>query len=299
MKTRCTLMLVAGLPIAVAHADQTLYALTSPTSPRLVTLDSQTGSVLTSDTVTGHEALFGGLAIDAAGDLYSIDGYNDADSDRLFRIDPLTGAGTVVGETRFNWNFRNVTVDPTTDVLYGSRDNALYTLDRATGLGTLIANITGPSLDQLTTFAINGMGVAYGTDIGETSLFRIDLATGAAEHLGNLENDGIRKWYNDLTFDENDVLWGAHSQDRQVQTIDIDTVQASFQFAGSYVGLQFEGGAGCPADLDGDGDADADDFFAYLDLFAAGDLGADIDGDGDLDADDFFGYLDLFSAGCP
>ena len=57
--------------------------------------------------------------------------------------------------------------------------------------------------------------------------------------------------------------------------------------------------AGCPADLDGDGDADVDDFFAYLDGFAAGDLDVcDIDGSGDCDADDFFGYLDLFAAGC-
>ncbi len=56
--------------------------------------------------------------------------------------------------------------------------------------------------------------------------------------------------------------------------------------------------ADCPADLDGDGDADADDFFTYLDLFAAGDDRADIDGDGDLDAEDFFGYLDLFTRLC-
>ena len=56
---------------------------------------------------------------------------------------------------------------------------------------------------------------------------------------------------------------------------------------------------GCPADLDGDGDADADDFFAYLDGFASGDLDAcDLDGDADCDADDFFDYLDLFAVGC-
>ncbi len=54
----------------------------------------------------------------------------------------------------------------------------------------------------------------------------------------------------------------------------------------------------CPADLDGDGDADADDFFMYLDLFAAGDDRADIDGDGDLDAKDFFAYLGLFTEPC-
>ena len=55
----------------------------------------------------------------------------------------------------------------------------------------------------------------------------------------------------------------------------------------------------CPADLDADCDADADDFFIYLDAFAASDLDTcDIDGDGDCDADDFFDYLDLFSQGC-
>ncbi len=51
-------------------------------------------------------------------------------------------------------------------------------------------------------------------------------------------------------------------------------------------------------DVDGDGDSDGDDFFLYLDLFAAGDECADIDGDGDIDGDDFFGYLDLFVVGC-
>ncbi len=56
---------------------------------------------------------------------------------------------------------------------------------------------------------------------------------------------------------------------------------------------------GCDADIDGDGDADADDFFDYLDAFAADDLDiCDINGDGYCDADDFFGYLDQFAAGC-
>ncbi len=54
----------------------------------------------------------------------------------------------------------------------------------------------------------------------------------------------------------------------------------------------------CEADLDSDGDIDADDFFSYLDFFAAGDLLADINGDGRIDSDDFFGYLDGFVEGC-
>lgn len=55
----------------------------------------------------------------------------------------------------------------------------------------------------------------------------------------------------------------------------------------------------CAADLDGDGDVDADDFFSYLDSFAADDLPVcDIDADGDCDADDFFDFLDDFARGC-
>lgn len=61
----------------------------------------------------------------------------------------------------------------------------------------------------------------------------------------------------------------------------------------------YEFQVGCTADFDNDGDLDSEDFFAFLDAFANGDLSADIDGDGDLDAEDFFAYLDLFVLGCP
>jgi len=54
----------------------------------------------------------------------------------------------------------------------------------------------------------------------------------------------------------------------------------------------------CPADITGNGVLDADDFFAYLDLFAAGDEAADLTGNGVVDSNDFFAYLDLFVAGC-
>ncbi len=54
----------------------------------------------------------------------------------------------------------------------------------------------------------------------------------------------------------------------------------------------------CHADFDSDGDLDSDDFFHYIDLFAAGNPGADIDGDRDLDSDDFFAFLELFQLGC-
>ena len=57
-------------------------------------------------------------------------------------------------------------------------------------------------------------------------------------------------------------------------------------------------GEGCPADITGNGVVDADDFFGYLDLFAAGDSRADLDANGVIDSADFFAYLDLFVIGC-
>ncbi|MCC5785873.1 MAG: SBBP repeat-containing protein [Phycisphaerales bacterium] len=56
---------------------------------------------------------------------------------------------------------------------------------------------------------------------------------------------------------------------------------------------------GCPADLNGDGVVDADDFFLFLQLFAAGDPRADFNGDGVIDANDFFAFLAAFAAFAP
>jgi len=53
--------------------------------------------------------------------------------------------------------------------------------------------------------------------------------------------------------------------------------------------------AAAPADLDGDADTDSDDFFLFLERFAAGDPDGDFDRDGDHDAEDFFAFLDAFT----
>ncbi len=50
-----------------------------------------------------------------------------------------------------------------------------------------------------------------------------------------------------------------------------------------------------PADIDSSGNVDAEDFFGYLDYFAAGADDADITSNGSIDAADFFAYLDLFA----
>lgn len=53
-----------------------------------------------------------------------------------------------------------------------------------------------------------------------------------------------------------------------------------------------------PADMNADGLIDADDFFLFLQYFAAGDARADLNGDELVDANDFFIYLNKFALGC-
>ena len=217
------LFALSVLAASAARAD-VLYATSSYINPNLITVDPQTGLIQTSVPITNMEALFGGLCDDGV-NMFSIDGYNDGNPDRTFRIDPTTGSGLVVGNTNFNWNFRTCDVLRTSGVLYGATDNRLYTLDTLTGAATLVANLSSPpNLDQLTAMAISSTGEAFVTDIGGTSLFRLDLSTGAMTFIGHTN---IGNWLNDLSFDSTGQLWGVKSGGG-LYTIDTTTAVATF-----------------------------------------------------------------------
>ncbi len=62
--------------------------------------------------------------------------------------------------------------------------------------------------------------------------------------------------------------------------------------------IHYQLGAFCRPDLNGDEVLDADDFFLFLQYFAAGDLRVDFNSDGVLDANDFFIFLNQFHLGC-
>lgn len=280
--------------VASACAGDTLYALAGPTSPVVYTLDPSTGSTINAVFVFGHEALFGGLGA-GNGVLYSIDGYNDANNDRLFSIDPATGSGTVVGPTGENWNFRCVDVHPSTGVIYATRDNALYTMNPTTGAATLVSNLTGPTLDQLTAFAIAPNGTAFGTDIGDTGLFAINLATGAMSHVGDVGGSG--NWFNDLAFNSAGVLYGARSQGN-VYTVDTSTALETFAFSGQFNGLAFVSD-GCYADCDGNGTLNVFDYICFGSAYAASDPYADCDGNTAFNIFDYICFGNAYAAGCP
>jgi hypothetical protein len=287
-----------GLAIApVAVAQEVLYAINDYISPSLLQIDPANGNVLDSHTVTGHESLFGGLTADENGVLFSIDGYNDGNSDRLFTIDAETGAGAVVGDTGFNWNFRAVAYDSSTRTLYGATDNNLFIFDPATGAGKLVAPITGATLDQLTTLAIDDKGNAYITDIGDVGLFTLNLATGEATHLGNLD-PGQTNWFDDLDFDSAGTLWGGRLQGG-LYTVDIAGLSTTFKYGGTFRGLAFSGATEtCYADFNGDGLLDLFDFLAFVNAFNVTDPKADCDANGGLDLFDFLCFVNAFNAGC-
>ncbi len=224
-----------ALAASSARAD-VLYATSYAINPQLLTVDPLTGATLTSVPVTGEEALFGGLCDDGT-NFFSIDGYNDGNSDRTFRIDPATGTGTIVGNTNFNWNFRTCEVLRSTGVLYGATDNRLYTIDTNTGAATLVANLNSPpNLDQMTAMAISSTGDAYVSDIGGASLFRLNLSNGAMTFIGQMN---LPNWLNDMSFDSNGQLWGVKFQGG-LYKIDTNTAVATFvASSGDWAGIAF------------------------------------------------------------
>lgn len=296
-----TIPTILGLAVAsTAVAQEQLYALRNPTSPIFAELDPATGGEISSAFVTGAQAIFSGMDFDNNGTLFTIDGFNDGLSDRLFTIDPGTAMGSVVGDTGENWNFRSVAYDAVSDTLYTLRDNALYTTDRSTGDVTLVGNLSAPNLDQLTGFAIDDDGTGWATDIDAASLFRVTLATASAEFIGNATSPGTRNWFNDLSFNAAGVLYAAREQGGGVFTIDQSTGAATLVFSSpTFRSIAFTGGeTPCYADFDGDGELTIFDFLAFQNAFDASDLAADCDGDGSLTIFDFLCFQNAFDAGC-
>jgi hypothetical protein len=293
-------IILATIVASAAQAEEFLYALSSYTNCNLLKVDPTTWSVLESHPISNEEALFGGLAADAAQDIYSIDGYNDAYSDRTFRIDRTSGAGTVVGDTGFNWNFRFVYAHPITDVLHAGRDSQLYTIDRATGAATFVTNITPGTIGQVTAIAIDSQGNAYCTSISTDSLYTLDLNTGETTLIGY---NGLA--FQDLAFDSSDALYGVNFSDAgTLYKIDTNDGTATFIASTSYRGITFVvEGPECPGDVDGDGDTDLTDLGTLLSAYGSApgdpnwDPACDFDADDDVDLGDLAFLLADYGCG--
>lgn len=234
-------MLIA-LSVGTSRAD-VLYAITGFQAPHLISVDPLTGAELTSSPFAAGVALRG-LCADGA-DLFSIEGLDDNISDRLYRITPLTGVGSAVGNTLFNWSVRSCDVHRPTNTLYAITDTPgptplLFRISKSTGAATLVATSAFvPGLDQVTALAISPAGVAYVSDIISTSLFRLDLGTGTLTFIGDSGPIGTNGGFNDLGFDSSGQLWGVRAGGG-LYRIDTNTAVATrFANSTSWSGLAF------------------------------------------------------------
>ncbi|MCC5786398.1 MAG: hypothetical protein JJU33_06845 [Phycisphaerales bacterium] len=163
----------------------------------------------------------------------------------------------------------------------------------------------GIAVNNIGDFAIGGW--TDNDDIGRAKVFVLYCENGEAHEIirsgdpvdlsgnGQLDDNAyMDQWQNDRVFlTETHLYFVAQVRDR-------------FDAGGNIFGQGFfrvelpscDGTTPCAPDLNGDGVVDADDFFLFLQLFAAGDPRADFNNDGVIDADDFFAFLNAFAAGC-
>lgn len=97
----------------------------------------------------------------------------------LFRIDPGTGTSTLVGATGLRVFEGDLAFDPTSGILYGLQDvpsgstRNLFTINTATGQGTVIGNINAPNLD-LSAMAFDSSGTLFVIDTENSQLFTVN-----------------------------------------------------------------------------------------------------------------------------
>jgi len=173
----------------------------------LVTVNTTTGAMTTIGDVTNNTD---GLAWDCTpfGTLYGATGGNGDDSITnsgvLYTLNPATGAANAIGSIGFG--VTGLAIQPSTGVLYASTTtnslnspNSIITINKSTGAGTLV----GPTGDTsgIADLAFDTLGTLWGWSEDGDELVTIDLATGAATHIGgsNSLGDGMGfEWFGNL-----------------------------------------------------------------------------------------------------
>ena len=144
------------------------------------------------------------------GDFIGSDWFTIGLDSNLYRVDPSSGSQQLVGESGLTAeSATGLAYDSKEEILYASAfidgDSNLYTIDLATGQATYIGCII--SGEKIIGLAASGLGVLYGLNVDDNSLYHIDKSTGEGALIGytGYYLDGIQ----DLAFDrDNEVLYG-------------------------------------------------------------------------------------------
>jgi MYXO-CTERM domain-containing protein len=186
MQVRCLAgALALGLGVcAPAFAQSDVYAIDLRATPnRLLRFPVNAPA----NNAISTNASYDGFALDfdsSANTLYGITnptnqfGTIDLGTGNFTAIAPVSGAGSA--ET----NWAGMSMDPTTNTMYGLAGSNLYTINLATGATSLVAPITGPTGALYIDLAIDSNGNAYLHDIAADTLLSLNTATGAATLIG-------------------------------------------------------------------------------------------------------------------
>jgi hypothetical protein len=164
--------------------------------------------------------------------------FDDPGPSSLYLIDPVTGAGTLIGDIGYAVNA--IAVDPTTGIMYASTVQwnppdwigSLLQIDPATGAGTEIGTTDERFCCRALTF--DSTGQLWGWTENTDDLVSIDKSTGVATVVGE---SGVGTAGQVLAMDPDDVLHLIQSSNHYI--VDQVTGAANFQS-----NLGFDPGAG-------------------------------------------------------
>jgi protocatechuate 3,4-dioxygenase beta subunit/sugar lactone lactonase YvrE len=178
-------VLAAGFRQTSPGAGQDFFYGWDRNQGALIKIDATTGNVTTIGPTNGVP--LHGLVQTNAGELYGINGFNDA----LYRINPATGAATFVGATGVQLAF-GLAYDAQEDVLYGlatppnqgTGTVQLVKFNRANGQVTFVGaqpTLGLPSTSGITFDAVNRRVIAF--DNSDDEIYAFNLQTGQGTRL--------------------------------------------------------------------------------------------------------------------
>jgi len=159
----CSMPKVQALPLIGSDFDGILYD-----------IDLLTGAV-SNPRNTGINPL-AGIEFSADGTLYGLSTFgNSPNPNSLFRVDPRTGASTLIGITGIEVTEGGLAFDPTSELLYGCQakgQDLLYTFDLSNAKATVKGTIV--SSGDISAISFDDSGTLYAIDQLEQSLLTLD-----------------------------------------------------------------------------------------------------------------------------
>jgi len=131
------------------------------------------------------------------GSWYGVEFYSGSSAtDRLWQIDCVTGAMTLIGHT--GATLYGLAYDSNSDLLYGASSTHLYSIDLTSGLATLIGPFGCSDMNGIAHDHAND--ILYGINTGTDALYSINQQTGFATLIGFLGID--LSFLQDCAFDQ-------------------------------------------------------------------------------------------------